>query len=394
MKNFNFNRRKLLLMGLGASIAARVGSEYQRDRNFNLETQAFSDTLTDNPEQIIDTAYNIEADWDTEVAQRHEILNSTNLRYPTLEYDREMSKWMIQSCKLAVQQYRTGRSNLKYDGDLTLLPDYNKNFANYQQVTSLQIEQEIIEDYWQLKSVFDPDDMTMMQRTLHDAESRIREIAQRIVQRRHRTPVFVGFIIASDKGNIIAFRGTQTQIEWWRNLQATQKKYFDPKTRQQYGKVHQGYFKIVREQINSALIKAVKQLDPNIPCYITGHSLGGAVATLSAIEIALLVPKIREQIQLYTYAAPRIGDRNFAQAHSQLIPNSYRIANLSDSVPLVPPIKIQNRFTTANYAHVGQKWTFTAQFGDVLLNHVVDTYRMAIESQQETMQSDPFERMM
>ena len=394
MKNFNFNRRKLLLMGLGASIAARVGSEYQRDRNFNLETQAFSDTLTDNPEQIIDTAYNIEADWDTEVAQRHEILNSTNLRYPTLEYDREMSKWMIQSCKLAVQQYRTGRSNLKYDGDLTLLPDYNKNFANYQQVTSLQIEQEIIEDYWQLKSVFDPDDMTMMQRTLHDAESRIREIAQRIVQRRHRTPVFVGFIIASDKGNIIAFRGTQTQIEWWRNLQATQKKYFDPKTRQQYGKVHQGYFKIVREQINSALIKAVKQLDPNIPCYITGHSLGGAVATLSAIEIALLVPEIREQIQLYTYAAPRIGDRNFAQAHSQLIPNSYRIANLSDSVPLVPPIKIQNRFTTANYAHVGQKWTFTAQFGDVLLNHVVDTYRMAIESQQETMQSDPFERMM
>ena len=394
MKSFNFNRRKLLLMGLGASIAARVGSEYQRDRNFNLETQAFSDTLTDNPEQIIDTAYNIEADWDTEVAQRHEILNSTNLSYPTLEYDREMSKWMIQSCKLAVQQYRTGRSNLKYDGDLTLLPDYNKNFANYQQVTSLQIEQEIIEDYWQLKSVFDPDDMTMMQRTLHDAESRIREIAQRIVQRRHRTPVFVGFIIASDKGNIIAFRGTQTQIEWWRNLQATQKKYFDPQARQQYGKVHQGYLKIVREQINSALIKAVKQLDPNIPCYITGHSLGGAVATLSAIEIALLVPKIREQIQLYTYAAPRIGDRNFAQAHSQLIPNSYRIANLSDSVPLVPPIKIQNRFTTANYAHVGQKWTFTAQFGDVLLNHVVDTYRMAIESQQETMQSDPFERMM
>ena len=390
----NFNRRKLLLMGLGASIAARIGSEYQRDRNFDLESQAFTDTLTDNPEQIIDTAYNIEADWDTEVAQRHEILNSTNLSYPTREYDREMSKWMIQSCKLAVQQYRTGRSNLKYDGDLTLLPDYNANFKNYQQVASLQIEQEIIEDYLRLKSVIVDDDMTMMQKTLHDAESRIREIAQRIVQRRHRTPVFVGFIIASDRANIIAFRGTQTQIEWWRNLQATQKRYFDPKTKQQYGKVHQGYLKIVRQQINSALIKAVKQLNPNIPCYITGHSLGGAVATLSAIEIALQVPEIRSQIQLYTYAAPRIGDRDFVQAHSQLIPNSYRIVNLSDSVPLVPPIKIQNRFTTVNYAHVGQKWAFTAQFGDILLNHVVDTYRMAIESQQENMQEDPFERMM
>ena len=390
----NFNRRKLLLMGLGAGVAARIGSEYQRDRNFNLESQAFTDTFTDNPEHIIDTAYNLESDWDTEVARRHEILGATSLRYPTLEYDREMSKWMIQSCKLAVQQYRTGRSNLKYDGDLTLLPDYNANFKHYRQVTSLQIEQEIIENYWQLRSVFVEDDMTMMQRTLHDAESRLREIVQRIVQRRHRTPVFVGFVIASDKGNIIAFRGTQTQIEWWRNLQATQRKYLDPKTGKQYGKVHQGYLKIVREKINSALIKAVKQLDPTIPCYITGHSLGGAVATLSAIEIALQVPEIREQIQLYTYAAPRIGDRDFARVHSQLIPNSYRIVNLSDSVPLVPPIEIQNKFTTANYAHVGQKWSFTVQFGDVLLNHVADTYRMAIESQQETIQQDPFERMM
>ena len=390
----NFNRRKLLLMGLGASATARIVDEYQRDRNFNLEVQAFTDSLTDNPGQIIDTAYNLEADWDTEVEQRQEILNSTNLQYPTLEYDREISKWMIQSCKLAVQQYRTGRSNLKYDGNLTLLPDYNKNFTSYQQVASFQIEEEIIENYWQLQSIFEPEDMTMMQRTLHDAESRIREIAQRIVQRRHRTPVFVGFAIASEKNNIIAFRGTQTQIEWWRNLQATQKQYFDPQTRQQYGKVHQGYLKIVREQIISALIEAVKQFDPDLPCYITGHSLGGAVATLSAIEIALQVAEIREQIQLYTYAAPRIGDRDFAQAHSQLIPNSYRVVNLSDSVPLVPPIKIQNRFTTANYAHVGQKWSFTTQFGDVLLNHVADTYRLAIESQQETMQQDPFERMM
>ena len=332
----NFHRRKLLLMGLGASIAARVGSEYQRDRNFDLESQIFTDNLTDNPKQIIDTAYSLEADWDTEVARRQEILGATNLRYPTREYDREMSKWMIQSCKLAVQQYRTGRSNSKYDGDLTLLPDYNTNFHDYEQITSLQIEEEIIENYWQLReSILAEGDMTMMQKTLHDAESRVREIVQRIAQRRHRTPVFVGFIIASKKANIIAFRGTQTQIEWWRNLQATQKKYSDPKTRQEYGKVHQGYLKIVRGQINAALIKAVKQLDPTIPCYITGHSLGGAVATLSAIEIALQVPEIREQIQLYTYAAPRIGDRDFAQAHSQLIPNSYRIVNLSDSVPLV-----------------------------------------------------------
>lgn len=77
-----------------------------------------------------------------------------------------------------------------------------------------------------------------------------------------------------------------------------------------------------------------------------------------------------------------------------MIPNSYRIVNLSDSVPLVPPIKIENYYTTANYAHVGQKWFFSTQFGDILLNHVVDTYRMAIELEQETKQQDPVDRMM
>lgn len=390
-----FSRRKLLLMGLGTGIVARVGDEYNRDRTLELQTQANNNAIANNPQNIIDTAYNLESDWETEIAQRQAILGGTELQYPKINYDREMSKWMIQSCKLAVQQYKTGRSNPKYDGALTLLPDYNANFHDYKQITSFQIEEEIIENYWQLpESIFNQDDTNSMQKTLHDAESRIREIAQRIVRQKHRIPVFVGFAIASNKANIIAFRGTQTQLEWWRNIQATQKDYTDPVTGDYYGKVHQGYFKIVREQISRSLIETVRQLDPTIPCYITGHSLGGAVATLSAIEIALNVPEIREQIQLYTYATPRIGDRDFAQAHSQLIPNSYRIVNLSDSVPLVPPIEIKNKFTTANYAHVGQKWAFTAQFGDVLLNHVVDTYRMAIESQQETMLEDPFRRMM
>ena len=387
-------RRQLLLMGLGAAIIARGSEEYKRDRQAKIQRQSFTEGITDDSQSIIDTAFNLEADWETEVAQRREILAATQLQNPLLDYNREISKWTIQSCKLAVQQYQTGRSNPKYNGDLTLLPDYNANFHNYTQLASFKIEEEILENYLRLPETTSSLNMNMMRRTLHDTESRIRAIAENIVRRRHRAPLFVGYVIASDRSNIIAFRGTQTQIEWLRNLQATQQEYIDRTTGKSLGKVHQGYLRIVRHKLGSSLLTAVRQLNPTIPCYITGHSLGGAIATLAALEIAIDIPQIREQLQLYTYGSPRIGDRNFAQAHSKLIPNSYRIVNLSDSVPLVPPIKIENYYTTANYAHVGQKWFFSTQFGDILLNHVVDTYRMAIESEQETKQQDPVDRMM
>ena len=294
-------------MGVAAGIVARMKSDYGRDRNFNLQKEAAIDQTSNSPQNIINTAFNLEADWGTEIEQRQGILASTELQYPRIAYNREMSKWMIQSCKLAVQQYKTARSNSKYNGELTFLPDYNANFHNYQQLASFQIEQEIIEDYWQLQESILTDDADSMEKMLHDAESNIRAIVRRIVQRKHRTPVFVGFAIASKQGNIIAFWGTQTQIEWWRNLQATQQDYADTATGKTYGRVHQGYLKIVREQMGEMLIKTIRQLDPTIPCYITGHSLGGAIATLSAMEIALKVPGIREQIQLYTYAAPRIA---------------------------------------------------------------------------------------
>ena len=384
------NRRQLLLAGLGLGIVARGKSESDRDRNYTKQRQATLDSLTSDPQSIIDTASNLEANWETEIARRQEILNATELQYPRLQYSRDMSQWMIQSCKLAVQQYNTGRSNQRYDGSLSLLPDYNANFDSYTQVASFQIEEDILEKYFN----FSLTSSDMMERAIHDAESLIRTIVRNIAQRRYRIPLYVGFAISSPKANIVAFRGTQTQVEWLQNIQATQQKYVHPATGKNYGFVHAGYLRMMRRQISKLLLDTVSSFDPTVPCYVTGHSLGGAVATLAAMEIALNLPQIRPQLQLYTYASPRVGDREFAQAHSQLIPNSYRVVNLSDSVPLVPPIAIENNFLRANYAHIGQKWTFSVQYGDVLLNHVVDTYRTAIEAKEETKAEDTLNRMM
>ena len=387
MKSNVFTRRQLLLMGIGVGTLARVTTEYMRNRSLDLQRQAIREMAAMDAESTINAAYGLERDWETEMLQRQEILAAaTKLTEPKIAYDRQTSKLLIQACKLGVQQYKTSRSNFSYDGSLKLLPDYDLDFYNYTQIASFKIEQEQIENYFRLNEDWaSTEGMNSAERVIYDIEGTVRKIVQRIVQRQHQADLFIGYVLTSKTNNIIAFRGTQTQAEWLNNLRAAQQEYHDLTTGESYGFVHRGFMDIVRHKIGNSLLETVQKLDPTIPCYITGHSLGSAIATLAALEIALNVPQIKEQIQLYTYAAPRVGDSDFAQAHNSLIPNSYRIVNQGDFVPLIPPVKINKQDSNAEYAHLGQKWAFLTQYGDVVLNHVVDTYRQAIEAEKESL---------
>lgn len=67
---------------------------------------------------------------------------------------------------------------------------------------------------------------------------------------------------------------------------------------------------------------------------ICGHSLGGARATLLALDVA--ANTIFKNPTIYTYASPRKGDALFARTYNQVLPNTYRIANRVDMVPKLP----------------------------------------------------------
>jgi hypothetical protein len=55
----------------------------------------------------------------------------------------------------------------------------------------------------------------------------------------------------------------------------------------------------------------------------TGHSLGGALASLAAAQTRVEGLRRSEQITLYTFGQPRIGNYEFAMAHSLQIPNRW-----------------------------------------------------------------------
>ncbi|MCC3420577.1 MAG: lipase family protein [Microcoleus sp. PH2017_29_MFU_D_A] len=146
-----------------------------------------------------------------------------------------------------------------------------------------------------------------------------------------------------------------------------------------YGTIHPG-FSTIYSNIATQTLDIAKKLNPSVPCYLSGHSLGAAIATLAAIDIAVNVPRLKKQVQLYTYGSPRVGDPVFAREHNRVVPNSYRVVNLADAITLVP----FTVFFKTEYVHVGEEWAFLAPNGDVMPNHVVDSYRSAIDKQVET----------
>ncbi|HZC54273.1 MAG TPA: lipase family protein [Mycobacterium sp.] len=75
---------------------------------------------------------------------------------------------------------------------------------------------------------------------------------------------------------------------------------------------------------------------------ICGHSLGGALATLLALDVA--TNTVFKAPAVYTYGSPRTGDSLFASTYDQVVTDSYRIANRLDIVPALPP--------PADYEHV------------------------------------------
>lgn len=71
---------------------------------------------------------------------------------------------------------------------------------------------------------------------------------------------------------------------------------------------------------------------------VTGHSLGGALATLCAFELSSRrgPNRANQEISMYTFGAPRAGNAIFASQFNSLVPDSWRITNNRDIVPSVP----------------------------------------------------------
>jgi triacylglycerol lipase len=139
------------------------------------------------------------------------------------------------------------------------------------------------------------------------------------------------YVMESELLIVLAFRGTRSVSNWETNLHTW---LIHPGHTDAHLRVHQGFYNAFEKLSDGA--KGIRQkiteienaTAGRIPIYITGHSLGGALAQIAAAVLG------SDQIAAcYTFGSPRVGNYVF---DLWVKPPSYRIINYADIVPQVP----------------------------------------------------------
>lgn len=138
-------------------------------------------------------------------------------------------------------------------------------------------------------------------------------------------------------------------------------------------KVHAG-FAAAWDEISRPATDAVRKASTANPGYkfvATGHSLGGAVATLGAAYM-------RRQgfaMDIYSYGAPRVGNDKFANFVTSQAGSEHRITHTADPVPRLPPIIFGYRHSTPEFwLATGGSTTTNYQVGDIrVCNGIANT---------------------
>jgi len=140
------------------------------------------------------------------------------------------------------------------------------------------------------------------------------------------------FLAAGPDFAVLTFRGSDDLNAWGTNLNAIALPWRGD------GLVHRGFadaLEVVWLDIAAALPKLTQ------PLLITGHSQGGALGTLTA--------SLCPEAALYSFGAPRVGDRSFRAVMAERPGKAKRFVNNRDIVPRVPSARFGYRHTGRPY---------------------------------------------
>eukprot|EP01084_Bolivina_argentea_P320594 556273_1 len=108
-------------------------------------------------------------------------------------------------------------------------------------------------------------------------------------------------------------------------------------------KIHSGFyesFKDIRNELLLTILNIIYKHRNNnnkkiLRLFLTGHSLGGALAQLCGLNFEILFGN-KLIINIYVYGCPRVGDKIFSNILNNRISHLYRLVFRGDIVTTIP----------------------------------------------------------
>ncbi len=156
--------------------------------------------------------------------------------------------------------------------------------------------------------------------------------------------------LPDQSGAVLCFRGTSKLRQWLMNLTALPVSW--PRLRDgRQACVHQG-FQLLFDRVWPLIEPSLVDLDA--PLILTGHSLGGAFATMAAAVSPVPVRAV------VTFGAPRVGNQAFVDRLGVL--PVHRVIHHHDLVPLLP--QRDDRLGRRDFRHPGHPHLLGVAPGD------------------------------
>lgn len=179
------------------------------------------------------------------------------------------------------------------------------------------------------------------------------------------TDLQVGITVSeSNKRITVVFRGSESKYDWYYDLALLKTKLHDNVY------VHGGFHSQLHgDKMYSKLCAEVFELasaNRDYEIYITGHSLGAALATLFGYELAREDYLKESKVTVVSFASPRVGNWDFRESFdAQENLTHYRITNDRDVVTAVPMIF---------FHHVGINIAVSEDECNIYENYAYDTW--------------------
>eukprot|EP01116_Phalansterium_solitarium_P024518 TRINITY_DN9005_c0_g1_i1.p1 TRINITY_DN9005_c0_g1~~TRINITY_DN9005_c0_g1_i1.p1 ORF type:complete len:904 (-),score=184.14 TRINITY_DN9005_c0_g1_i1:391-3102(-) len=208
--------------------------------------------------------------------------------------------------------------------------------------------------------------------------------------------IFVAFFVREPDTLVVAFRGTSSMRNvstdlrfrtvpiphWVQGPHLPEIGFLEPKAHSGFWNA---YKKIWRDLIN-VITKFNAQRSCPVKVFCTGHSLGGALATIAAFEINTCLDV---EVHMYNFGCPRVGNHSFANLYNRQVPRSFRLVNDCDMVTSIPDSKL-----LWDFKHVGKEIVID-RYGNLitdltyverrfralkssLTDHKLDSYRQSV----------------